>query len=911
MAWGGQHAETGRGIWIFKRGKLVDQLKIQGSGEIKQLHVLGSWLVGCTTSEVEVWKGVGLTFEPYTTLRPSRTQSQRDQQTLSGTLCTLPTFLNKILLGRGDGTVEIWNLRTGKCIFSILPPDPHTGPVTSLQATPALSCAAIAYASGVVIIHNVEHDQTILSFRQSSHAITSISFRADGIGAGADGREDGVMATASSASGDITFWDLNDGGRVAGILREAHHTTATKTGSGITKIEFLPDQAVLVSTGIDNALKTWIFDQSPFSAIPRPLHSRSGHAGPVTSLCFLPAASDGSDTAGKWLLSAGLARDFWGFSLRRDGQSSELSQGHVKQKAKKLGVLRDIPSTTVEALKAPPITAIACSLNRDGGMGAASGPVWQNQKGSTTEESSMTGWESIVTAHDNDPVARTWFWGRRRAGRWTLRTSDDHPVSSVAISACGTFALVGSAMGAIDMYNLQSGIHRQKFPPKLNSRQAKQSSARAPQNGLETSSGHEGCISGIAVDALNQTVVSCSLDSTVRIWNFANGHQIQILRLFENCAPTALRYNSTSGLISLACDDLCIRILDIETRKTVRELWGPVGRIFDHCFSHDGRWVVSCSMDSVIRVFDLATGHLVDAFQTAACTGLSFSTTGEYLATAHAGSIGINIWSNRTLFRHVPLQHIGDEDTAIIDLRDSTIFENTNVIAIEDTTLSEELPISSHIDEAEQLSEDLLTLSLLPKSRWQTLLHLDDIRARNKPIEPPKAPEKAPFFLSSALSAAGPLKPTTDLANGSNHTLERSHITKIQHSLVSNDSVFSRLLASFADNLDPDASNVMSHLTGLSPSQMDLEIRSLTLPELVPFVTALTARLRQKKDFEVVNSFMACFLRMHGDVVQDPGAGELKMAMRMWNQVMRKEEERLGDLVGYCKGVVEFLRSSR
>ncbi|XP_027193066.1 uncharacterized protein [Cicer arietinum] len=44
---------------------------------------------------------------------------------------------------------------------------------------------------------------------------------------------------------------------------------------------------------------------------------------------------------------------------------------------------------------------------------------------------------------------------------------------------------------------------------------------------------------------------------------------------------------------------------------------------------------------------------------------------------------------------------------------------------------------------------DLVTLSLLPKSQWQSLINLDIIKVRNKPIEPPKKPEKAPFFLPS------------------------------------------------------------------------------------------------------------------------------------------------------------------
>lgn len=48
-----------------------------------------------------------------------------------------------------------------------------------------------------------------------------------------------------------------------------------------------------------------------------------------------------------------------------------------------------------------------------------------------------------------------------------------------------------------------------------------------------------------------------------------------------------------------------------------------------------------------------------------------------------------------------------------------------------------------------ELDGDLVTLSLLPRSRWQTLLNFEVIQQRNKPKEAPKEPEKAPFFLPS------------------------------------------------------------------------------------------------------------------------------------------------------------------
>lgn len=58
----------------------------------------------------------------------------------------------------------------------------------------------------------------------------------------------------------------------------------------------------------------------------------------------------------------------------------------------------------------------------------------------------------------------------------------------------------------------------------------------------------------------------------------------------------------------------------------------------------------------------------------------------------------------------------------------------------------------------------LVTLSLLPRTQWQNLAHLDTIRARNKPIQPPKKPEAAPFFLPTVLGADAGRNPIFDLA---------------------------------------------------------------------------------------------------------------------------------------------------
>ena len=474
------------------------------------------------------------------------------------------------------------------------------------------------------------------------------------------------------------------------------------------------------------------------------------------------------------------------------------------------------------------------------------------------------------------------------------------------------------------MFNLQSGLHRQRFPASLTPAQARKLRLQMAesQNGelssVETvttfSPGdgkHSKDVTGVAVDGLNQTVISCGLDGKIKFWDFSAGALRHQLDWSSYTAITASRYHQASDLIAFSCDDLLIRVVDIETRKLVRELWGCVGQIRDFCFSNDGRWIVAASMDSVIRVWDLPTGHLIDAFRVdATCTALTFSTTGQFLATAHSNSVGINIWTNRSLFTHVPTRHIQTDDISEATLPTASGEGGQSLLdaAFEEGPSDDDSDMDGAPPALDQLSEDMTTLSLVPRSRVQTLVHLDTIASRNKPQEPPKKPEKSPFFLpsidSKQTATAGASSESNDLTVTA---AERSRISALRRRAA--DRPFTSLLQ--AALLDNDA--FVAHLKSLPPSVADVEIRSLDAlawpNELGIFVRALTTRLRQRRDYEVIQAWMAVFLKAHADLAgQDE---DVARALREWKEVQEKEAKRLGSLAGYCSGVVAFLRSSR
>lgn len=105
-------------------------------------------------------------------------------------------------------------------------------------------------------------------------------------------------------------------------------------------------------------------------------------------------------------------------------------------------------------------------------------------------------------------------------------------------------------------------------------------------------------------------------------------------------------------------------------------------------------------------------------------------------------------------------------------------------------------------------------------------------------------------------------------------------------------------------------------MKSLSPSSADLELRSLSAGdgseesnELLHFIRALTARLRLRKDYELTQAWMTVFLRMHFDVVMEDDT--LVETLEEWKSYQEKECSRLDGLVGYCSGVVGFLRNPR
>jgi U3 small nucleolar RNA-associated protein 21 len=674
------------------------------------------------------------------------------------------TYLNKILVASTQGGLQLWNIRRRALVHTF---EKLPSGISCLTQSPVVDVVAIGCIDGTIKLHNVRFDETIMTLKQDGK-VTDVSFRTD---------QESMMAS-SNMYGDVCLWDLEK--------RVLFHVIKGAHIGPIATCKFFNGQPLMITSGADNSVKQWLFDT--LDGVPRILKSRAGHSASPTSIHYYDAGHE--------ILSAARDKSLRLFSIIKDTRNVELSQGASQKKAKKLG-------QKVNELKLPPITCMASSETR------------------------QRDWDNIITGHANDAVARTWEMKRKALGNHSLVTADKTPVKAVNISHCGNFGMIGSAGGLIDMYNMQSGLHKRTFGHR---------DAR-----------HSKAVTGIVSDNTNRYVISISLDQTLRFWDFQTGRLIYTMSF--SSPITLVSIHKPSELLAIACDDLSIKVVDMDTRKVVREFVGHTNRITDFCFSLDARWIVSASLDSSIRVWDLPTGFCIDAFLVdSIVTSLSFSPNGDFLATAHVDNVGIFLWTNKMQFGSVDLKRVeGDlEELALPSA------------AHDEETIEEELVQDlMHMDVSPQLDldDELISLSNLPRSRWQTLLNLETVRKRNKPKEAPKAPEKAPFFLPTL---AGPqpkiIAPSMD--GEESKVLHMKHATGQTEYLV-------KLLACHETG---DYSNVFEHVKTLSPAAMDFELQNLTnhnsCRDLVAFVESIVWCLESRRNFEMAEALLSAFLKV-------------------------------------------------
>ncbi|CAK5040589.1 unnamed protein product [Aphanomyces euteiches] len=869
---------VGRDIYVFERIRETNILRGHAA-PVTQLLAVGDYLFSIGDDRtMHIWTISDLSLV---------NKIEFDAEFTPSVLLHPSTYLNKVVVGSAQGGLQLWNVRTLKCIYSF---KGWGSQVTSMAQSPAVDVVAIGLADGRIFIHNLKFDTTLMNFSQRSEGrVTSLSFRTD---------DKAPWLASGTSSGDVILWNLETQ-RLQAKIPLAHD-------ADVASVLFLPSEPVLLTSSGDNSIKLWIFDQLNDAAPARLLKSRQGHKAPPTTIRYYghDVQKDGMVCQ---ILSASQDRSFRMFHTAREQQSAELSQGPLLKKARQ----------NFGNVKLAPILQLAAIDTRE------------------------KDWSNVVTCHAGDSAAYVWSVQRKAIGKKVLEQPNhdsNDPLmkaTAVSISACGNFAFVGTLGGAIFQYNMQSGEPRGSFPTAVTPAAKLIKSLMMPGASyvekVDTSlpDKHNGQVTGVVVDGMNRCVISIGLDGKMKFWDFTSHKLIQTIDF--NSPVTHLVLHKDAALVAAACDDFVVRLVDISTHKIVRRLRGHTHVLTDICFSPDARWIVTSSSDASLRVWDLPTGACIDWIKFPhAVTSVTMSPTGEFIATTHSSQVGIFLWANRAYFDHVFVDQPPQVPICMgmpVPLSEQDMPLDTVVVQETETEETFVVQAKPETDFQSPISppSSLVTLSTAPKAMWQSLFQLELIKKRNKPKEAPKAPPQAPFFLPTirkddvhptfqstvTQETKKPVEePTPEVemegwgqnddeawgdeddevgAEESNTKASSSRIVKSK-GLTSSRSKLATLLSEDTEDehlgsvqngnvtVSPSSNRVLAYLQSLSASGVDVELSTLCMGDfdeegkqsLHLFLDFLLAMVDTRQQFQLIQVYLNRFVKVHEDVlVQD------------------------------------------
>lgn len=605
------------------------------------------------------------------------------------------TYLNKFLIGYDDGQIELWNIKSGKQIYVFqsvarrlnASTSSDSRSITAMTQSPASDIIAVGFASGDVMVINIKLDVVLFHFRQKGE-ITAISFRADLL------TSKFPYILTSSIHGDVYVWSIENLNNEAKSVVKLLHTIHAHN-SRVISLQFLPSEPVFLTSGSDNALKLWIFDNPDGSA--RLLKYRQGLSKYPKKLRYFGDLSS-SQLVGQEIysiISGMIAADADGRLLftrtEKDYDFQELSSRSLDTFSR--GRLPECIDFDFTYIGSKP-------------------------------------WGDLVSVHKDKSDAYLWKVEDKAATKTILRYVSEGKKSSfssasavapsataVKLSSCGNFAVIGYSNGLLGKFNIQSGLSRGQF------------------NDSKWSGPVVGKVNGLYLDSANITLISIHEHGYLIFWDF----QTLQLKHIQHLPSRLLKLEGTeeSNFIAVADADGFVRLYDIETLKICRIFQtNHSANITDLLFTIDCRRLLTCSLDQTLQVWDISTSQRISWCQfSAPLTSIAFTSSGDLLVAKH-NQKDITLCADRSLVEGV--EHVASID-APIDLTDFS------TLAISQNVAEEAMP-EKHSVLVESRQEDGLTLSSVSKSYWTSLCNMELLQKRNKLIRPVEK-VSIPFFI--------------------------------------------------------------------------------------------------------------------------------------------------------------------
>ncbi|OUL37372.1 hypothetical protein BV372_02970 [Nostoc sp. T09] len=384
---------------------------------------------------------------------------------------------------------------------------------------------------------------------------------------------DGNLLASGRTDQTIKIWDVREGKCVKTLERQTNI---------IGPVVFSPNGKILASGSEDKTVKLWDINTGEC------LHTLAGHNQAIWSVTFSPngkilASGSEDKTVKLWDVSTGRC---W---KTLQGPHIELAWS-----------IAFSPDAQTLAIAGEASVISLWDLN--------TGKCIKTLSGHTTRVWSVAFSPDgkTLASGTEDQSIRLWQVSTGRC----IKTLQGYPVfiGSVTFSPDGQF-LAGTTGHIVRLCDIANG------------------------NSLKSLYGHTRDVMALAYSADGQTLVSGSLDSTIRFWNVDTGECLKTLREHSSFI-FSLTYSPDGQTLASGGADKTIKIWDVTTGQCLKTLEGHTGWIFSVAWSVDGKFLASMSENS-IHLWDASTGQRLQILEGYYCFigSIAFSLNSQVLAT--------------------------------------------------------------------------------------------------------------------------------------------------------------------------------------------------------------------------------------------------------------------------------------
>ncbi len=535
----------------------------------------------------------------------------------------------QVVLAMSDGTIHIWDRRSGKMLDKLVQGHDYLTNRAQLVADGRRLITAagdntlriwdvargnqlrVMQHSGRNAAFNVSSDARwlIASGDEKGVAIWDLSTTADPVrfraaaarpvSTGAASRtfteptcvaisDDGRYFIVGESNGRCEFWDRSTGEKLHSVAGHAESVVAAFAISGPT------NDSTFLTAAADGTVAWWNAANGKEVA-----GERLKHSSPVQVASISP---DRRYLATSSMLGNGKARIWlWDLSTRQSLATHDTTGKSIQ----------DVSFRKFSSRAEMELIVTTADLKNSGKE------LWSwMPAGNKYQPVERQGWLSsstwgTSTGADPDSIliyggrgARLWNWQHERP---VMQYRSLSSITAVALSPDGRHLASAGEDGSIVLWDLEQRTPRETFPNV-----------------------HEARVTDVAFSHDGSQLASVGADGLLVLRSLTSGDS-QVRRLADkSLALNSVTFSPDGSLLAITADDELVRVHDTATLEQKHKFPGHAGRVYCAKFSPDQQWLASGGEDKIIRLWSLTENRLLSELigHSADITSLDFSGDG-------------------------------------------------------------------------------------------------------------------------------------------------------------------------------------------------------------------------------------------------------------------------------------------